>query len=205
MKSKLFTDKFCYWTHHFVGSGSHGDLVRFILGAGKDVSKQIEYMKQYGSANPEAQTTASQTTHNSTDSSNNVIGSDSNHHHRTEKENHTTVTSATPDNMMYQSRHKLFNENDGGNSEDIQGDEAYGNDPLPQQVYHTTETSVSGSNTRSNSDEKVSPTSDTTSSSTSTSTIVNDDDSIANKLNVNNNHNTETSGEHSETSSDSQH
>ena len=41
------------WFHDLIGSGRHGDLVRLIAG-GRSASGQIEYVKQYGSANPNA-------------------------------------------------------------------------------------------------------------------------------------------------------
>eukprot|EP01038_Epipyxis_sp_PR26KG_P007135 gene7135-9735_t len=51
MKSKSFTDKFIAWAVELIGSGSHGDMVRSILG-GKSASNQIEHMNRYGSALP---------------------------------------------------------------------------------------------------------------------------------------------------------
>ena len=50
-KSKTFADRFCAWSHHIVGSGQHGDIVRLLAG-GRAAANQIEYMKQYGSALP---------------------------------------------------------------------------------------------------------------------------------------------------------
>jgi hypothetical protein len=50
-KSKTFADRFAAWSHHLVGSGKYGDLMRLLAG-GKTVANQIEYMKTYGSAHP---------------------------------------------------------------------------------------------------------------------------------------------------------
>ena len=109
-KSKSFTDRFCLWTHHLIGTGKHGDLVRFLMGGGS-VSKQIEYMKEHGSANPVLQAAAAieaiASLSDSTSSASNPVAS-----------THAPIES----------------ELDGGSSEDLQGDEAYENDPLPQQL-----------------------------------------------------------------------
>jgi digalactosyldiacylglycerol synthase len=51
-RSKVFTDKFIAWALETVGSGTHGDVVRSLAGA-KGAAGQIEYVRQFGSSNPE--------------------------------------------------------------------------------------------------------------------------------------------------------
>lgn len=109
-KSKSFTDKFCLWTHHLIGTGKHGDLVRFLMGGGS-VSKQIEYMKEHGSANPVLK----------------VVEDESKSH------SDLSSSASTPVVNTHAQVH-VESDLDGGSSEDLQGDEAYENDPLPQQV-----------------------------------------------------------------------
>ena len=51
-RSNVFTDKFIAWALETVGSGTHGDVVRSLAGA-KGAAGQIEYVRQFGSSNPE--------------------------------------------------------------------------------------------------------------------------------------------------------
>jgi len=49
--SKVYTDKMMAWIIEAIGSGSHGDSMRFLFG-GRSASNQIDYIKKYGSADP---------------------------------------------------------------------------------------------------------------------------------------------------------